>query len=45
MTSDEEDREMRHDFGRLWAVGCLLALCEMATLITVLQRIARKVRR
>lgn len=45
MTSDDEDREMRRDFGGLWTVGYFLALCGMATLITVLQRIARKVRR
>lgn len=45
MTSDEEDYEMRRDFGGLWTVGYLLALCGMAAVITVLQWIARKVRR
>lgn len=45
LTSDEEDREMRRDFGGLWTVGYLLALCGMATVITVLQWIERRVRR
>lgn len=45
LTSDEEDREMRRDFGGLWTVGYLLALCGEVAVVTVLQWIGRRVRR
>ncbi len=45
MNRDEEDYEMRRDFGGLWTVSYFLALCGMAAVITVLEWIARRVRR
>lgn len=45
LTSDEEDRELRSDFGGLWTVGYLLALCGEVAVVAVLQWIARRMRR
>lgn len=41
----EEDRELRSDFGGLWAAGYLLALCGEVAVVAVVQWIGRRMRR
>jgi hypothetical protein len=45
LTGDEEDRELRSDFGGLWAAGYLLALCGEVAVVAVVQWIGRRMRR
>ena len=44
MFDDDEEREMREAFGGLWLAGCVLALCGLAYVLDVCQRIARRLR-
>ena len=44
MLRDEEEREMRELYGGLWLAGVVLALCGVATVVSLLQRIARRLR-
>lgn len=44
MFSDDDDRELREDFGGLWLAGRVLALCSVAYVVSLCQRIARRLR-
>lgn len=44
MHTDDDDREMREEFGALWLAGVVLALCGLASVLDLCQRIARRLR-
>jgi len=44
MFSDDDDRELREEFGGLWLAGCVMALCGVEAVVSLLQRISRRLR-